>query len=174
MLSFVYFIENIILSQWEKLNAGTENCIYVNQWMLCYIKSFLKNWARPPKFLRKSSKSYRTETGILIPGSHFIWVGSGTDLVRSGNKAGFRSGLKLANVQPDLNPIKTGGSMQSWPDRACGSDSDLATWPNPDMATLSVSDLAPPSLPGVTNRSFSDLTIRSLSDLVRLSVSDRV
>ena len=47
------------------------------------------------------------------PDSHFIWLGSGTDLVRSGNKAGFRSGLKLANVQPDLNPVKTRGSMQS-------------------------------------------------------------
>ena len=59
--------------------------------------------------------------------SHFIWLGSGTDLVSSGNKARFRSGLKLANVQPDLNPIKTRGSMQSRPDRACGSDSDLST-----------------------------------------------
>ena len=49
--------------------------------------------------------------------------------------------------------------MQSRPDRACGSDSDLSTWPDPDMATSSVADLAPPSLPDVATRSFSDLTI---------------
>ena len=54
-----------------------------------------------------------------------IILKSGNSIVfRSGTTISFRLGLKLAKVQPNLNPIKTRGSMQSRPDRACGSDSD--------------------------------------------------
>ena len=88
---------------------------------------------------------------IIFRSSNSIVFRSDNSIVfRSGMIISFRPGLKLAKVQPDLNPIKTRGGMQSLPDRACGSDSDPVFMTSPHLATLSVSDQAPQSLPDVT------------------------
>ena len=55
--------------------------------------------------------------------------------------------------------------MQSQPDGAFGSDSDLVTGPDPNLATFSVLNSASQSLPVVTTRSFSDLAKLSVLDL---------
>ena len=65
--------------------------------------------------------------------NQIIFRSDNSIVFRSGTTISFRPGLKLAKVQPDLNPIKTMGSIQSRPDRACGSDS------NPVFMTRSTS-----------------------------------
>ena len=68
---------------------------------------------------------FRSGAPIYTRCNNPIILRSGKSIVfRSDTTISFRPGLKQANVQPDLNPIKTRGSLQSRPDRACGSDSD--------------------------------------------------
>ena len=68
---------------------------------------------------------FRSGTSIPTRCNNSIILRSGNPVAfRSGTTISFRPGLKLAKVQPDLNPINTRGSMQSRPDRACRSDSD--------------------------------------------------
>ena len=68
---------------------------------------------------------FRSGTSISTRCNNLIILRSDNPVAfRSGTTISFRPGLKLAKVQPDLNPIKTRGSMQSRPDRACRADSD--------------------------------------------------
>ena len=57
---------------------------------------------------------FRSGAPIYTGCTNQIILRSGNSIVfRSGTTISFRPGLKLAKVQPDLNPIKTRGSMQS-------------------------------------------------------------
>ena len=77
---------------------------------------------------------FRSGAPIYTGCNNQIILRSGNLIVfRSGTTISFRPGLKLAKVQPDLNPVKTKGSMQSLPDRGCGSYS------NPVFMTRSTS-----------------------------------
>ena len=80
---------------------------------------------------------------ILRSGNSIVFRSDNSIVFRFGTTISFIPGLKLAKVQPDLNPIKTRGSMQSRPDRACRLDSDLVFMTRSTSGTLSVSDQAP-------------------------------